>query len=177
MNPGMLKFVVLPGNNSGLIRDAMLRRNHKWEETTPNDTCYHFKWQPVSYGISSTMYQLHSLWRLTLQIQKCTAKLCFLSWTATMLLRILRRKSSNTMWRLRSTMHNMQQSQTKSWWCKTKTILLMNSSFSNTSTTTNEDSLSSISKMRKKPKIRVSKNICSDILSHSVILRDTICGY
>lgn len=51
MNPGMLKFVVLPGNNSGLIREALLRRSHKWEETTPTDTTYHFKWQPVSYGI------------------------------------------------------------------------------------------------------------------------------
>lgn len=51
MNPGMLKFVVLPGNNSGLIREAMLRRNYKWEETTQNDSSYHFKWQPVSYGI------------------------------------------------------------------------------------------------------------------------------
>ena len=51
MNPGKLKFIVLPGNNSGLIRDAMLRRKLKWEETTSNDTGYHFKWQPVSYGI------------------------------------------------------------------------------------------------------------------------------
>lgn len=51
MNPNYLKFVVLPGNNSKLIKDAMLRRSHKWIETTANDPYYHFKWQPVSYGI------------------------------------------------------------------------------------------------------------------------------
>lgn len=51
MNPNYLKFVVLPGNNSRLIREAMLRRAEKWQETTPTDPFYHFKWQPVSYGI------------------------------------------------------------------------------------------------------------------------------
>ena len=52
MNPNFLMFIVLPGNNSGLIRDAMLRRSHKWlESASMTDTCYHFKWQPVSYGI------------------------------------------------------------------------------------------------------------------------------
>ena len=51
MNPNFLKFVVLPGNNSRLIRDAMLRRSHKWQETVSADTQFHFKWQPVSYGI------------------------------------------------------------------------------------------------------------------------------
>jgi len=34
MNPNYLLFIVIPGNNSGLIRDAMLRRNHKWREST-----------------------------------------------------------------------------------------------------------------------------------------------
>lgn len=33
MNPNFLKFVVLPGNNSRLIKEAMLRRSHKWIET------------------------------------------------------------------------------------------------------------------------------------------------
>jgi len=51
MNPNYLKFVVLPGNNSRLIREAMLRRSSKWIETSAGDPFYHFKWQPVSYGI------------------------------------------------------------------------------------------------------------------------------
>jgi len=50
-NPNFLKFVVLPGNNSKLIRDAMLKRGHRWIETTSSDTQYHFKWAPVSYGV------------------------------------------------------------------------------------------------------------------------------
>lgn len=29
----------------------MLRRSHKWVETSSTDNHYHFKWQPVSYGI------------------------------------------------------------------------------------------------------------------------------
>eukprot|EP00347_Sterkiella_histriomuscorum_P004466 403360355 len=51
LNPNYLKFVVLPGNNSRLIKEAMLRRGHKWIETFAQDPFYHFKWQPVSYGI------------------------------------------------------------------------------------------------------------------------------
>lgn len=52
MNPGYLYFVCVPGNNSGLIRDAMLRRSGKWKEATSySDHTCHFRWQPVSYGI------------------------------------------------------------------------------------------------------------------------------
>lgn len=29
----------------------MLRRSHLWQETVAHDPAYHFKWQPVSYGI------------------------------------------------------------------------------------------------------------------------------
>jgi hypothetical protein len=29
-----LAFIVLPGNNSGLIKDALLRRSWKWRECT-----------------------------------------------------------------------------------------------------------------------------------------------
>lgn len=36
-DPKFLKFIVLPGNNSKLIKDAMLRRKHKWVETSAND--------------------------------------------------------------------------------------------------------------------------------------------
>jgi hypothetical protein len=46
-----LRFVVTPGNNSRLIRIAMERRKDFWLETTPNDPHFHFRWQPVSYGI------------------------------------------------------------------------------------------------------------------------------
>ena len=34
LSPDFLTFVVLPGNNSGLIKDAMLRRSHKWKESS-----------------------------------------------------------------------------------------------------------------------------------------------
>ena len=46
-----MRFVVTPGNNSRLIRIAMERRKDFWLETTPNDPHFHFRWQPVSYGI------------------------------------------------------------------------------------------------------------------------------
>jgi hypothetical protein len=52
MNQEYLIFVVLPGNNSGLIRDALLRRGHKWKEAASfGDHHVHFRWQPVSYGL------------------------------------------------------------------------------------------------------------------------------
>jgi hypothetical protein len=52
LNPNYLLFTVIPGNNSGLIRDAMLRRSNKWRETTSHaDPNCHFRWQPVSYGL------------------------------------------------------------------------------------------------------------------------------
>lgn len=44
------KFVVIPGNNSGLIRKALERREW-WIEIPSIHSLYHFKWQPVSYGI------------------------------------------------------------------------------------------------------------------------------
>lgn len=44
MNPYFLKFVVLPGNNSRLIKEALQRRSHKWIETVAQDPFYHFKW-------------------------------------------------------------------------------------------------------------------------------------
>ena len=68
MNPNFLKFVVLPGNNSKLIKDAMLRRSHKWIETVANDPYYHFKWQPVSYGIKFD--QISTL--ITTSMHPCT---------------------------------------------------------------------------------------------------------
>lgn len=45
MDKDYLAFIVLPGNNSGLIRDALLRRSHKWKEcSSSQDPCFHFKW-------------------------------------------------------------------------------------------------------------------------------------
>lgn len=44
------KFIVVPGNNSGLIRKALERRDW-WIEIPPVHSMYNFKWQPVSYGI------------------------------------------------------------------------------------------------------------------------------
>jgi hypothetical protein len=52
VNQSYLYFTVIPGNNSGLIRDAMLRRSNKWREASSfNDPTCHFRWQPVSYGL------------------------------------------------------------------------------------------------------------------------------
>lgn len=44
------KFIVTPGNNSGLIRRAMERRDW-WIEIPAVHSMYNFKWQPVSAGI------------------------------------------------------------------------------------------------------------------------------
>ena len=40
----------MPGNNSGLVRKAIERRDW-WIEIPPVHSMYNFKWQPVSYGI------------------------------------------------------------------------------------------------------------------------------
>jgi hypothetical protein len=44
------KFIVVAGNNSGLIRKALERRDW-WIEIPPVHSMYNFKWQPVSAGI------------------------------------------------------------------------------------------------------------------------------
>jgi len=44
------KFIVVAGNNSGLIRKALERRDW-WIEIPAVHSMYNFKWQPVSYGI------------------------------------------------------------------------------------------------------------------------------
>lgn len=44
------KFIVLPGNNSGLIRRAMEKRSW-WIEIQPVHSLFNFRWQPVSNGI------------------------------------------------------------------------------------------------------------------------------
>ena len=44
------KFIVVPGNNSGLVRRAIARRDW-WIEIPAVHSMYNFKWQPVSYGI------------------------------------------------------------------------------------------------------------------------------
>ena len=51
LDPNKLRFSVLPGNNSRLIRIAMERRKDFWLETTNQDPHYHFRWAPVSAGI------------------------------------------------------------------------------------------------------------------------------
>jgi len=45
------KFIVTHGNNSGLIRQAMQRRDW-WIEIQPNYTLFNFKWQPTSKGLN-----------------------------------------------------------------------------------------------------------------------------
>lgn len=41
---------MVPGNNSGLVRKAIERRDW-WIEIPSVHSMYNFKWQPVSYGI------------------------------------------------------------------------------------------------------------------------------
>jgi hypothetical protein len=49
---GKYKFVIVSGNNSGLVRKCMLLRSERWEETNSFDKLFNFKWQPVSWGIN-----------------------------------------------------------------------------------------------------------------------------
>ncbi|CAI2373826.1 unnamed protein product [Moneuplotes crassus] len=42
------KYIVTPGNNSNLIREAMQQRNW-WVEIPNVDSAFNFKWQPVSF--------------------------------------------------------------------------------------------------------------------------------
>lgn len=44
------KFIVTSGNNSGLIRKALERRDW-WIEIPPHHSMFNFKWQPFSTGI------------------------------------------------------------------------------------------------------------------------------
>ena len=50
-NPFKLRYAVIPGNNSRLIKLAMQKRAQYWEETTNQDPHFHFRWQAVSSGI------------------------------------------------------------------------------------------------------------------------------
>lgn len=50
-NKYKLRFSVQDGNNSRVIRNAMLKRYEFWEETTKSDPHYHFKWTPVGSSI------------------------------------------------------------------------------------------------------------------------------
>lgn len=50
-NKYKLRFSVQDGNNSRVIRNAMLKRYEFWEETTKADPHYHFKWTPVGSSI------------------------------------------------------------------------------------------------------------------------------
>jgi hypothetical protein len=49
---GKYKYVVVSGNNSGLVRKCMQLRGERWEETSSFDKLFNFKWQPVSWGIN-----------------------------------------------------------------------------------------------------------------------------
>lgn len=44
LDPNKLRYSVVPGNNSRLIKIAMARRKDFWLETTSNDPHFHFKW-------------------------------------------------------------------------------------------------------------------------------------
>ena len=44
------KFIIVPGNNSGLVRKALERRSW-WIEIQPVHSMFNFKWQPFSTGL------------------------------------------------------------------------------------------------------------------------------
>ena len=46
-----LKYVILKGNNSQIVKRCMESRLDKWEEANIYDTIFNFKWSPVSKGI------------------------------------------------------------------------------------------------------------------------------
>ena len=48
------KFSVIEGNNCGLVRSALLRRDW-WIQIPIVHSLYNFRWQPVSYGIKFEM--------------------------------------------------------------------------------------------------------------------------
>jgi len=43
--------VIVPGNNGVLVRKCMELRHERWQETTPFDKLYNFRWQQLSRGI------------------------------------------------------------------------------------------------------------------------------
>ena len=51
LDPNKLRYSVVPGNNSRLIKIAMARRKDFWLETTSTDPHFHFKWQSWSGGM------------------------------------------------------------------------------------------------------------------------------
>jgi hypothetical protein len=46
----MNKYIVMPGNNSKLIKESLERRDW-WQETHPFSSLFNFKWKPDSHGI------------------------------------------------------------------------------------------------------------------------------
>ena len=45
------KYVIMPGNNSNLIREALARRSW-WIEIPNFNSHFNFKWTPVSNGVN-----------------------------------------------------------------------------------------------------------------------------
>ena len=39
------KYVILPGNNSEIVKECMLLRADRWQETSSFDKLFNFKWQ------------------------------------------------------------------------------------------------------------------------------------
>lgn len=40
------KYFIAAGNNSQVVKRCMDLRDDRWEETTPSDKLYNFRWQP-----------------------------------------------------------------------------------------------------------------------------------
>ena len=59
------KYVIMPGNNSRLIKEAMQRRDW-WIETPPFNSMFNFKWQPFSNGIRFDNVTSHNHKQLSL---------------------------------------------------------------------------------------------------------------
>lgn len=53
------KYIVCPGNNSGVVKKCLELRGDRWEEGNDFDTLFSFKWNPISRGIKFDQVNTH----------------------------------------------------------------------------------------------------------------------
>ena len=56
-----MKYIIVNGNNSQLVKNCMEMRKEWWEETNDFDTLFNFKWQPISKGIKFEIVNTHGV--------------------------------------------------------------------------------------------------------------------
>lgn len=57
--PAKYKYIVCPGNNSGVVKKCLELRGERWEEGNDFDTLFSFKWNPISRGIKFDQVNTH----------------------------------------------------------------------------------------------------------------------